>query len=70
MRCYLMKDGHIVSVEDLPTDLSDQVAVEQDRLAFESKPKSFHDFEIWQRTRKIYQHSVDRRLLASSSKNG
>jgi hypothetical protein len=62
MRCYLMKGGHILSAKELSLTLSDEEAVEQCRLVFESKPEAFDDFEVWLRERKIYQHSLDRGL--------
>ncbi len=68
MRCYLMKSGHIMSVKELPADLSDQEAVEQCRLAFESKPEFFDDFEVWRLDRKIHQHSLDEGPTSFSSK--
>jgi hypothetical protein len=68
MRCYLMKGGHIVSIRELPADLSDEEAVEQGRLAFEAGREHLDDFEVWQRTRRIYRQSLDPKPLASSSK--
>jgi hypothetical protein len=68
MRCFLMRGGHIVSVRELSTVLSDEEAIEQCRLEFEKSRQYFDDFEVWQRTRKVYQHSLDKGLLAFSSK--
>ncbi len=69
MRFYLMKNGHIAEVRELSTDVSDEDAIEQCRLAFENSiTQYFDDFEVWQRTRKVYQHSLDQGLLAFSSK--
>src|SRR5271166_5336515 len=74
MRCFLLRGGHIVAVKELSTDLSDEEAIEQCRLTFENSLQSFDnsqyfdDFEVWKRARKIYQHSLDQGLLASSSK--
>jgi len=63
MRCFLMSGGHIVSVKVLSTDLSDEEAIEQCRLEFENSRQYLDDFEVWQRTRKVYQHSLDREVL-------
>ena len=72
MRCFLLRGGHIVAVKELSTDLSDEEAIEQCRLAFENglqySDNPFDDFEVWKRVRKVYQHSLDEGLLASSWK--
>ena len=68
MQCYFMKGGQIVLVKELPSDLSDEEAVEVCRLAFEGRPESSDDFEVWRGARKVYRHSLDREVLAFSSK--
>ena len=68
MQCYLMKGGHIVSINELPTQLADEEAVEQCRLAFEGRPEYLDDFEVWQGARKVYRHSLDRESFALFSK--
>ena len=45
MQCYLMKGGHIVSIEELPTDLSDEEAVNQSWLVFEGRLKFWDDLD-------------------------
>ena len=60
---------NIVLVQELPTNLSDEEAVEQSRLAFERRLEYLDDFEVWQRTRKVYRHSIDRELFAFSLKH-
>ncbi len=70
MQCYLMKGGHIVSVEELLTDLSEE-AVNQSWLVFEARLEYFgdlDDFEIRQGGRKVYRHSLDREVFALFSK--
>jgi hypothetical protein len=68
MQCYLMKAGHIVLIKELPTDLSDEEAVEQCRLAFEGGRERADDFEVWRGARNVYRHSLDRGVFAFSSK--
>ena len=72
MRCFLLRGGHIVAVKELSTDLSEEEAIEQCRSAFENSleysDSPFDDFEVWKRARKVYQHSLDEGLLASSWK--
>jgi len=68
MQCYLMKGGHIVLVKELPTFLSDEEAIERSRLAFADRLDCFDDFEVWQHTRKVYRHSLDRELFDFSLK--
>jgi hypothetical protein len=70
MQCYLMKRGHIVSVEKLPTDSSDE-AVNQSWLVFEGRLEFWgdvDDFEVRQGGRKVYRHSLDREVFALFSK--
>ena len=69
MRCYLMKGGHIAAVKELSPDLFDEEAIEQCRFAFKNSPIQIDDFEVWQRHRKVYQHSLDQDLLAFSLKH-
>ena len=57
MRCYLMKRGHIVSVKEFPTNLSDEEVIDQSLLAFEARREDLDDFEVWQHNRQIYRHS-------------
>ena len=71
MQCYLMKGGNIVSVEELPTDLSDEEAVNQSWLVFEGKLEfsgDLDDFEVRQGGRKVYRHSLDREVFSLFSK--
>ena len=70
MQCYLMKCGHIVSVEELPTD-SFEEAVNQSWLAFEGRLEylgDVDDFEVRQGGRKVYRHSLDREAFSLFSK--
>ena len=71
MKCYLMKGGRIVSVEELATDLSDEEAVNQSWLVFEGRLKfwdDLDDFEVRRGGRKVYRHSLDREAFALFSK--
>jgi hypothetical protein len=71
MRCYLMNGGHIVSIEELPADASDEEAVYRSWLVFEGRLQSWvhlDDFEVRQDGRKIYRHSLDREVFALFSK--
>jgi len=53
MRCYLMKNGHIQAVEELP-GLWDEEAIEKSRRLFEAKSKGqFDGFEVWDRARVV-----------------
>jgi hypothetical protein len=72
MRRFLLRGGHIVAVKELSTNLSDEEAIEQCRLAFENglqySDNPFDAFEVWKGVRKVYQYSVDQGLLASACK--
>jgi hypothetical protein len=63
-----MKGGHIVSIKELATNLSDEEAVEQGRSAYRARREYLDDFEVWQRTRRVYRDSLDREAFAFSSK--
>lgn len=56
MRCYLMRGGHIVSVEMLP-GLSDQEAIEQSHRIFAERAENQYDgFELWDMARVVTRH--------------
>jgi hypothetical protein len=56
MRCYFMRNGHIVSVEEMP-GLSDEEAVAKGRHLFEERaPQGFDGFEVWDRARMLIQY--------------
>lgn len=58
MRCYLMRDGHIVSVEAVP-GLPDDETVKRAWEIFEEKQKSgfkYDGFEVWELSRKVFQY--------------
>ena len=70
MQCYLMRGGQVVSVEELPTDSSEE-AVNQSWLAFEARLKylgDLDDFEVRQGDRRVYRHSLDREVFTLFSK--
>jgi hypothetical protein len=55
MRCYLMRNGHIASVRELP-GLGDQEAVDFASRLFGKSTDGFDGFEVWDRARMIIQH--------------
>jgi hypothetical protein len=57
MRCYFMRDGHIVSVEELP-GLSDEEAIRKGRELFEARKtrSAFDGFEVWKLKQMLIQH--------------
>jgi hypothetical protein len=52
MRCYLLRDGHVVDVEMLPPGLSDEDAIARARTLY-AKRKGPHSFQIWDNTRLV-----------------
>jgi hypothetical protein len=50
MRCYFMRGGHIVDVEELP-GLSDEEATAKAHALFLERKPLFEGFELWERTR-------------------
>lgn len=60
MRCYFMAEGHIRAVE-LLTVSSDEEAITQSIALFRERAGSgFDRFEVWDRTRCVYQHPSPR----------
>lgn len=55
MRCYFLRGGHIGTVEIL-TDASDEAAINQAKTLFEKRSREFERFEVWDRSRLVYQH--------------
>jgi hypothetical protein len=55
MRCYLMRNGHIASVEEFP-GLSDEDATAKAHLLFSKLKDSFESFELWDRSRVIMRY--------------
>jgi hypothetical protein len=55
MRCYFMRGGHIVSVEEL-SGLSDDEATAKAHALFAERKELFQGFELWDRTRFLVQH--------------
>jgi len=54
MRCYLLKDGHILAVEFLASG-SDQELIEQAHGHFERRAaERFEGFEVWDAARRVY----------------
>ncbi|HXS05550.1 MAG TPA: hypothetical protein VN723_02075 [Rhizomicrobium sp.] len=56
MRCYFMREGHIVSVEFLDSQ-DDAGRIAQSKKLFDSKAKSLDadGFEVWDGARFVYR---------------
>jgi len=60
MRCYFMKGGHIVSVHVFdPLPSSDDDAIKTSLALFRERAGRCETFEVWDRTRMVYQHTVE-----------
>jgi len=60
MRCYLMQGGHIVAVKLLTVGVPDAEAIEEAKRAFwAAEPGKYDAFEVWDRTRFLYQYARD-----------
>ena len=55
MRCYFLRGGHIVAVEEL-TGLSDKEVIVEAQALFSGREKSVEGFEVWDQTRAIIRH--------------
>jgi hypothetical protein len=60
MRCYFLKDGHIVAVELLET-ISDAARIAESLELFGTmgKLRGSDGFEVWDRRRFIYRYPED-----------
>jgi hypothetical protein len=60
MRCYFMRDGHIVAVEVLTVGISDAEAIETSKILFrEREATGFCDgFEVWDNARHLYRYEL------------
>ena len=58
MRCYFMRDGHIVDVEPIEGARDDADAIDYGVRRFRIRVNENHEplvgFEIWERTRFVY----------------
>ena len=61
MRCYFLRSGHIVAVEEL-TSVSDKEAISEARVLFSKHENPVETFEVWDRARAIITHPPIRRL--------
>ena len=55
MRLFLMRAGHIASVEELP-GLSDEEAIAKAHVLFSERKRLYEGFELWDRTRVLIRH--------------
>jgi hypothetical protein len=55
LRCYFLKSGHIVGVEEM-LGLSEFEAIEKGRTLFETRKTAVDGFEIWERARVVMQY--------------
>jgi hypothetical protein len=55
MRCYFLRGGHIVGVEEL-TDLSDKEAIAEAEVLYSNSEVPLGAFEVWDQTRVIVRH--------------
>jgi hypothetical protein len=58
MRCYYMRSGRIASFDEIVEYASDEDAIAKAHRLFASRSELFDGFELWQRTRVVYRHSV------------
>ena len=68
MRCYLLRKGHIASVQVLDPG-SDEDLIKQGKAIFAAAPadSSFDGFEIWNVGRMVYVHPDDASKAAGES---
>jgi pentatricopeptide repeat protein len=57
MRCYFMRNGHIVSAEALTVE-SDAEAIRRAQALFRAR-EGVHGFEVWDRMRRVHCYPSD-----------
>jgi len=57
MRCYFLRGGHIIAVEEL-TGLSDKEVIVEAQVLFSERENSVEAFEVWDQTRVIIRHPL------------
>ena len=65
VRCYFLRDGHIVGVE-LLTDASDEAAIEEAEALFADRKDKFAGYEVWDRARFVHRFPLN----GNGKKNG
>jgi hypothetical protein len=55
MRCYFLRGGHIVAVEEL-IGLSDHEAIVKAHVLFSKRENPVETFELWDQTRVMIRH--------------
>jgi hypothetical protein len=55
MRCFFMRDGHIVAVEEL-FGLTHEEAVIKAHELYSERKSLYEGFEVWDRTRFLLRH--------------
>ena len=58
MRCYFIRDDHIVGVEMLPPGLSEQDAISRAHTLFAKRKGPIDGFEVWDGARMVTRHSA------------
>jgi hypothetical protein len=58
VRCYFMRDGRIVSFDEIENCASDADAIAQARKFFEGRKERFDGFEVWELARVVGVYSV------------
>ena len=74
MRCYLMRNGHIVAVEVLEGITDDAAAIRMGSENFLDRVRDradyFDGFEIWERDRMVFRYPDDENAAGPAKGNG
>ena len=58
MRCYFIRNDHVVGVDMLPPGLSDQVAIAAAHKLSAKRKGPIDGFEVWDGARLVIKHSA------------
>lgn len=58
MRCYFIRNDHVVGVDMLPPELSDQDAIAEAHRLSAKRKGPIDGFEVWDGARLVIKHSA------------
>jgi hypothetical protein len=58
MRCYFIRDGHVVGIAMLPLGISDQDSIARAHQLSAKRKGRIDGFEVWDGARLVIRHSA------------
>ena len=69
VRCYYLKNGHIIAAEMLAGIPSDEEAIAKSHELFAARTEDFEGFEIWDTTRVVFQWTKPKTSAPMNAEN-